>query len=97
MLESQSQELLKIAWKPFYNGNKVYYIKSIFKEQLYSILVTDLRYVWFEHCSFDDIVKKASNQRIDVETKEQVEKLIGYFKQSFEKNLTFTQLTEKVK
>ncbi|KAI9485723.1 MAG: hypothetical protein EXX96DRAFT_546213 [Benjaminiella poitrasii] len=65
------QELLNIEWKIRRIDNKTYYLKSIFKEKGYLILITDLRLVWFEHGNFKRIQQNAKVPNIDIETEKE--------------------------
>ena len=59
--KSQNEALRSSTWIPLVtqvdSTEETFLVKSIFTENSYLVLFTDLRYVWFEEL-FDDEIKK---------------------------------------
>ncbi|KAI7903822.1 uncharacterized protein BX663DRAFT_505343 [Cokeromyces recurvatus] len=90
------QELLNVGWEIRRIENKPYYIKHIFKEKEYMILITDLCLVWFEHGNFKRIQQNARIPNIDIETeKESMTLLVRVKKLFLDKNNVRTLIQKK--
>ncbi|KAI9304782.1 hypothetical protein BJ944DRAFT_80037 [Cunninghamella echinulata] len=84
---SHHLELLKIPWIILKGKtNDVYYIKAHYDDTEYKILVTDLKYVWYEHGNSILIMRRAENYRMEIETKEQIKTLICSLRNCFEQS-----------
>ncbi|KAI8642644.1 Quinolinate phosphoribosyl transferase [Parasitella parasitica] len=63
--------------------NKTYYVKYMFEENEYAVLVTDLRLVWFEHGDFKRIQQNGKVQSIDIESEKEAIAVLTRLKQLF--------------
>lgn len=59
------------------------YIKALFDQDEYRILVTNLRYVWFEHGDAASITKTASSHRLEITSDKQIKILISSIQRCF--------------
>ncbi|SAM07483.1 hypothetical protein [Absidia glauca] len=85
--------LLTIPWTRFDNNissdksdnafTDPLYIKTLFDQDVYRILVTNLRYVWFERGDAASITKTASSHRLEITSDEQVKILMCSLQRCF--------------
>ncbi|KAI8343044.1 hypothetical protein BC941DRAFT_410289 [Chlamydoabsidia padenii] len=59
------------------------YIKTLFDQDTYRVLVTDLHYVWYELGDAPSITKTAASHRLEITCKEQVNILITSIRRCF--------------
>ncbi|KAL9540486.1 hypothetical protein MBANPS3_009653 [Mucor bainieri] len=82
------KKLLNEAWVIRRVENKTYYIKHIFEENGYVILITDLCLVWFEHGDFKRIQHNAKVQNIDIESEKEAAAVLVRLKELFLESLS---------
>lgn len=82
------KKLLNEAWIIRRAEKKTYYIKHIFEENEYVILITDLYLVWFEHGDYKRIQQNAKVQNIDIESKREAAAVLVRLKPLFLENLS---------
>ncbi|CAG8504480.1 4208_t:CDS:2 [Scutellospora calospora] len=77
---NHSFELSSVNWVVFKindniepKGEKTYLIKSIFKNDFYLILVTDLRHVWFEELRGIEIMMRAKEIETGLDTTDELQ------------------------
>ncbi|KAL7311932.1 nicotinate-nucleotide diphosphorylase (carboxylating) [Mucor circinelloides] len=90
------KKLLNEAWTIRRVDNKTYYIKYIFEENEYVILVTDLCLVWFEHGDYKRIQQNAKVQNIDIESKGEAVALLVRLKQLFLESISRCSIKKEV-
>lgn len=90
------KKLLNEAWTIRRVDNKTYYIKYIFEENEYVILVTDLCLVWFEHGDYKRIQQNAKVQNIDIESKREAVALLVRLKQLFLESISRCSIKKEV-
>lgn len=90
------KKLLNEAWTIRRVDNKTYYIKYIFEENEYVILVTDLCLVWFEHGDYKRIQQNAKVQNIDIEAKREAVALLVRLKQLFLESISRCSIKKEV-
>lgn len=90
------KKLLNEAWTIRRVDNKTYYIKYIFEENEYVILVTDLYLVWFEHGDYKRIQQNAKVQNIDIEAKREAVALLVRLKQLFLESISRCSIKKEV-
>lgn len=77
------KKLLNVPWIIRRVENKAYYIKYIFEENEYVVLVTDLCLVWLEHGDYRRIQRNAKVQNIDIESEKEAIAVLIRLKQLF--------------
>ncbi|ORZ24263.1 hypothetical protein BCR42DRAFT_402568 [Absidia repens] len=60
------------------------YIKTLFDRTEYRVLLTNLRYVWYEFGDITSITQRASSYRLDIESEDQIESLTDSLRQCFQ-------------
>lgn len=85
---SHHKKLSKLPWDLRRDGNKTYYMKYIFEEKEYFMLVTDLYLVWYEHGNYKRIQQNAKLPNVDIETEQEAIAILVRVKKSFSENIS---------
>ncbi|OBZ87138.1 hypothetical protein A0J61_04810 [Choanephora cucurbitarum] len=80
--------LIDRPWHILRANSQVYYLKYLFEEHEYLILITDLRLVWFELGDYKRIQRNAQVPSIDIETEREAATVLVRVRTLFEENLT---------
>ncbi|CAO3594280.1 unnamed protein product [Absidia cylindrospora] len=60
------------------------YIKTLFDRTEYRVLLTNLRYVWYEFGDITSITQRASSYQLDIDSEDQIESLTDSLRQCFQ-------------
>ena len=87
--DTANTRLLESAWQCVHaKDSTVYYVKHHLGSADYHLLVTDLKRVWYDCATADELHEKSRKHRLVIETQEQLSELVahlGSFFQSLEK------------
>jgi hypothetical protein len=84
---SDHRKLFQIPWTLCRDDNKTYYIKYLFEEKQYFMLVTDLCLVWYEHGNYKRIQQNAALPNVDIESEQEAMAILVRVKKTFLGNI----------
>ncbi|KAI8994680.1 hypothetical protein BDB01DRAFT_773675 [Pilobolus umbonatus] len=75
-----NKNLLNQPWILCTVPNKNYYMKCLFEKDYYVLIISDLKSVWYTTCSADTITQQVKQYNIELETDDQISRMIQYIK-----------------